>query len=405
MASDAADRIRLFHVSIDPSSPATHSQPVCLFVEPFSSGSWIVDFEPVVWEPGLFRPSKVSLRWKGCQSDKKREARLSVRIGNETHTLVDWIGRNNGTWTLAVGRPSELLEIALEVAKEEEGPSSSPLARTLNLIDHPPMFDLCLAFARDRRRIWASSTILAQVSPWWAEHVQTSGFREESLTHAPTPAERSEWHDSDCSDAEHEAESSCLPQLDSPFATPPPSPPTRTHDLPPFRRIVPIHGTSYRTYRAFLGWVFTGQVQLAPLTSSFRYPSIAAGPTPISATSSYRQHAASLAAFSRLYPHRPTPVSPKSLYRLAHFLEIPTLQRLCIDALKDTLTSANVAYELFSDPLAEVYQEVFELELELAQEGWDEVKQSQAMRDVTERMREEGATQYELSILLRLTGL
>ncbi|BGO99524.1 hypothetical protein RTG_02074 [Rhodotorula toruloides ATCC 204091] len=405
MANDAADRVSLLSVSIDPSSPATHSQQVCLFVDPFSSGAWTIDFEPVVWEPGLFRPSKVSLRWRGCRAEKKREARMAVRVGNETHALVDWVGGTNGTWTLAVGRPSKVLEISIEVAKEERDDSSTPLARSLNLIDQPPMFDLCLAFARDRRRLWASSAILAQVSPWWAEQTQTSGFREESLTHAPTPAERSEWHDSDCSDEEAETGRSCIPQLDSPFATPPPSPPIRTHDLPPFFRIVPIHGTSYRTYRAFLGWVYTGTVRFAPLTSSFRYPPIATAHTSTSASSSYRQHAASLAAHAKLYPNRPTPVSPKSLYRLAHFLEIPSLQRLCLDALKERLTTANVAYELFSDPLAEVYQDVFDLELEFVREGWDEVKQSQAMRDVTDRMREDGATQFELATLLRLTGL
>ncbi|BGO93894.1 hypothetical protein NBRC10512_006094 [Rhodotorula toruloides] len=405
MSSDAADRVNLLNVSIDPASPATHSQQVCLFVDPFSSGSWTIDFEPVVWEPGLFRPSKVSLRWRGCRSDRKREVRMAVRVGNETHALVDWVGGSNGTWTLAVGRPSKILEIAIEVAKDEQDGSLSPLARSLNLIDQPPMFDLCLAFARDRRRLWASSAVLAQVSPWWAEQMQTSGFREESITLAPTPAERSEWHDSDCSDDEAGAGPSCLSHLDSPFATPPPSPPIRTQDLPPFCRIVPIHGTSYRTYRAFLGWVFTGTVHFAPLTSSFRYSPIAASHISTSATSCYRQHAASLAAHRKLYPNRPTPVSPKSLYRLAHFLEIPSLQRLCLDALKGRLTMANVAYELFTDPLAEVYPEVFDLELEFAREGWDEVKQSQAMRDVTDRMREEGATQYELSTLFRLTGL
>lgn len=132
MACDAPDRICLLGISIDPSLPATHSQPVCLFVDPFSSGSWTVDFEPVVWEPGLFRPSKVSLRWRGCRSEKKREARMAVRAGNETHALVDWVGGSNGTWTLAVGRPSKVLEVAIEVAKEAEDRLSSPLTRSLS---------------------------------------------------------------------------------------------------------------------------------------------------------------------------------------------------------------------------------------------------------------------------------
>lgn len=139
MSSDAADRVNLLNVSIDPASPATHSQQVCLFVDPFSSGSWTIDFEPVVWEPGLFRPSKVSLRWRGCRSDRKREVRMAVRVGNETHALVDWVGGSNGTWTLAVGRPSKILEIAIEVAKDEQDGSLSPLARSLSACIPTPL--------------------------------------------------------------------------------------------------------------------------------------------------------------------------------------------------------------------------------------------------------------------------
>ena len=169
-------------------------------------------------------------------------------------------------------------------------------------------------------------------------------------------------------------------------------------------RVVPIVGTTYRTYRAYLAWLYTGTVAFAPLTSSFQYPSPSSPTSPSSASS---QRRAALAPLRTLHPSRPHPVSPKSLYRLAHFLDTPSLAQQCLAALADALTVDNVAHELFAPPqLGEVYDEVWDVEVGFAEDAWDDVRGSEAMRDAAERMKGEGgAGQHELATLLRLSGI
>ena len=81
------------------------------------------------------------------------------------------------------------------------------------------------------------------------------------------------------------------------------------------------------------------------------------------------------------------------------------MQAICLAALKDKLSPEICAYELFDDPMAEVYDEVVRAELDYAVANWPRVKSSRAMKDVQERMLEEGATMYELRPLFRLSGV
>lgn len=456
-------RLTVVSTSFDPRDPRTHSQLVRVAIPPFASGSWHLEYEPPSSSIGRFQPARVNLRWSGCTDSTLRRARLAVTVGDESHASTGVLqvdGPGNGGWSLAVGRPNRECTVVLEIEPDDVAANAAallPIERCLALVDGPGAIDLCLTFAGDSRKLWASSQMLARVSPWFATYITTSGYFESSISHAATPAERADWDDSDCSDDEEDEDenggigSQCN-QLHHGAAaalldTPPPSPPTKLRDLPSWCRVVPIQGTSYRTYRAFLAWVLTGcEIEFAPLTSSFRFspfdprkaasssatsavPSRCASPAPgrkttgggrgtaasstttitngigPSTASARKRRAAALAPFSRLYPSRPKPVSPKSLYRLAHFLDIPALQAICLAALKDKLSPEICAYELFDDPMAEVYDEVVRAELDYAVANWPRVKSSRAMKDVQERMLEEGATMYELRALFRLSGV
>ncbi|GAA5861954.1 hypothetical protein JCM3774_001365 [Rhodotorula dairenensis] len=453
-------RLTVVSTSFDPRDPRTHSQLVRVAIAPFASGRWHLEFEQPSSTLGRFQPARVNLRWSGCSDTTLRRARLAVTVGDESHASTGVLqvdGPGNGGWSLAVGRPARECTVVLEIEPDE--PSASgvlPVERCLALIDGPGAIDLCLTFAGDSRKLWASSQVLARVSSWWATYITSTGYFESSISHAATPAERADWDDSDCSDDDDDGDDdddddngvgpSCRLHRGAAAAlldTPPPSPPVKLRDLPAWCRVVPIQGTSYRTYRAFLAWVLTGsEIEFAPLTSSFRFspfdprkaaapssatsavPSRCASPAPgrkpggISAltstvvtngiapsASARKRRAAALAPFSRLYPARPKPVSPKSLYRLAHFLDIPALQAICLEALKTALTPEICAYEVFDDPMAEVYDEVLRAELDYAVENWARVKTSRAIKAVQERMLDEGATVYELRTLFRLSGL
>ena len=80
----------------------------------------------------------------------------------------------------------------------------------------------------------------------------------------------------------------------------------------PIHRII-MSEPSFHTFRAFLYYLATNQIAFAPITSSFAGVS---APPPDD-----ESNAASVV---------PLPVSPKSIYRLAHKLELPALQKLAL---------------------------------------------------------------------------
>jgi hypothetical protein len=143
---------------------------------------------------------------------------------------------------------------------------------------------------------------------------------------------------------------------------------------------IKITETAYSTYRALLTWLNTSHMPFAPLVSSFAP----------SSTPSRKDH---LIARLSDEPSLPLPVSPKSIYRLAHLLDLPSLQQLALDNLKTQLTIKNIAEELFGD-VAHVYDEVRAVELEFAMMNWAEVKKSQGFEEIRKKAKVEQAPYF-----------
>ena len=162
---------------------------------------------------------------------------------------------------------------------------------------------------------------------------------------------------------------------DAPAAATVPSADSLTKPDPSFR-LVNIDAAAYTTYHAVLCYLQTGHITFAPLRSSFRLQ-------PESTT--LRN-----AKIAELHPDpsHPRPASPKSVYRLAHFLELPELADLALVNIRSQLTKENIAFEVFGD-VASVYEEVGNLELEFAVENEDFMATSPAMDEVG-RMVETG---------------
>ncbi|GAA5885551.1 hypothetical protein JCM6882_007465 [Rhodosporidiobolus microsporus] len=428
--------------TIDPSVPSSHTHhlrlPNC---PPFSSGTWSLAFLPSPTKPGKYTPSTVKLAWSGCGevapwsrgrlcvAEKEREEGR----GKVFDLLLQpdegsFPSRESGEVEIRVGRPTRPFEVYLDVDMQDEETTS--VSRCLALIDQRPIFDVCLTFPPSTRTLWASSSMLAEASPWWKTTLSAIGFSEGFSRRATHPLS-SQFDDSDDEqddEDEDEDEEDCMPL--SRLATPPPSPPLSPPlDFPAFSassslhagyRTIPITGTSHSTYRAFLCYLLSGQLSFAPLTSTFLSPPTT--PHTLSRKEALDLRAASLLPSTRLHPPTSSPlppsVSPKSLFRLAHFLEIPSLAERALSALREGLSADGVAYELFGSggdeeggrggrPLGEVYDQVWEMELAWARAHWGEVKASRGMREAAERMRrrEEGATAYEVETLLRLAGV
>ncbi|GAA5825652.1 hypothetical protein JCM11251_000324 [Rhodosporidiobolus azoricus] len=416
---------------IDPSNPSSHVQQLHLSPSPpFSSGEWSLTFLPAPLKPGKYTPSTVKLAWSNCEEAAPwGRGRLCVaekQQGKGKRKVYDLLlqpdegrfpGQNDGELEIKVGRPVRAFEVFLDV--DMQGEESSSVSRCLALVDRRYTLDVCLTFPPSCRTLWASSAMLTEASPWWKTTLGATGFSEGIGVRAPQPLQ-SQFDDSD-DDEEEGTEDGCVPL--SRLATPPPSPPLSpligfstlpaTSSNATSYRTIPITGTSYHTYRCFLVYLLTSQLSFAPLTSTFISP----------ICTSWREantaRTAALLASSRLNPYLPVPVSPKSMYRLAHFLEMPSLCRFSLDALRRALSVENVAYELFGPmeeegdrgrPLGETYEEVFEMEVRWARERWESVRGSRAMEEVGRRMREkvregEALGEYEMETMMRLAGI
>lgn len=163
----------------------------------------------------------------------------------------------------------------------------------LEHIRSPLPIDVRLLFPGGRGHdLWGSSCVLSQSSPYFKTVLSTplNSARPPSLRHLHTPS-----LDFDDSDAEDIA----APDLTTPLPTP-------YHQQ---HHQIEVTSGSYKTYRAVLTWIMSNEIEFAPLKSSRRSSPIPASP-----------------GVSSRYP----PPSPKSVFCLASFLEIPALANLTL---------------------------------------------------------------------------
>lgn len=141
---------------------------------------------------------------------------------------------------------------------------------------------------------------------------------------------------------------------------------------------------------ALLCWIGTGFIEFAPLRSKHQYElddrvsdsdgELVEDPQRInSIVNSYSDEP--LGA--------PASVSPKSIYRLAHYLEIDKLSKLALANFESQLSCLNVIHELYSD-IASHSPEIRDIALDFVVLYWDEVRGTRAYSDVMRRGEQEG---------------
>ncbi|KAK4700062.1 hypothetical protein P7C70_g6191, partial [Phenoliferia sp. Uapishka_3] len=133
---------------------------------------------------------------------------------------------------------------------------------------------------------------------------------------------------------------------------------------------VEIPQCPFVTYEAVLCWIYTGFIEWAPLSSSF---------------SGDDDRAKALRKMKQKHPARPTPTSPKSVYRLAHLLDLPELQKLALQAIKKQLTVNNILDELMSETSG-TFDDVTELLVGFAISNREELKTSSKFETMSERV-------------------
>ena len=242
--------------------------------------------------------------------------------------------------------------------------------------------DICLVFPQEKgRRLFASSKVLSEISPYWTAQLSTQGFNEmlESL-------DLDDDMDGEDSDLENDSVDGEEEEQEQEATTPLPP-------IPCHVRAIPIYGTAYKTYRALLNYLYTSQISFAPLSSTFISPSA-------------RRSALTL---SRAFDPSPsTPCSPKSLYILSHFLSIPNISDLALDAYISSLTLDNALLELlstFSETYEEARRRILQWIVESGEGRWEILRSSTRAKEWKARVQKEGITEGDLELLFKLSGI
>ncbi|KAL8289996.1 hypothetical protein RQP46_002935 [Phenoliferia psychrophenolica] len=323
-------------------------------VSPFDSGIW--SFFHI--RAGVQLTTGV--QWSNIDSN------LACRVG-KLELTVNPVGQGIPTSFIA---KLEWSLLSGSVSPPSPSPTKSEVAaqkfaeKHTGLLGSPHVNNVRFVFPRDGgRELWSNAGILSDASPYFKTLLE-SGFSDgqSSITHSSSGATERSALDFDDSDD------------DETLATPPSDAPTSDHSCTFPHHKIEITQSTYTTYKAVLCWIYTNHISWAPLASSFTGTSTAR-----------RSNAVRKATQQR--PKLPTPASPKSVYRLAHLLEIPALQRLALDELKSQLTVANAAAELFSQTSGR-YDDVLKVVLAYVKENKGEVMKSSAWTKILEQVEE-----------------
>ncbi|GAA6005675.1 uncharacterized protein JCM10292_006734 [Rhodotorula paludigena] len=159
---------------------------------------------------------------------------------------------------------------------------------------------------------------------------------------------------------------------------------------------------AYSTVRAVLVWMQTAFIRFAPLSSSC---------LPLNSNAKKTRSDHVLDAL-RKDPKLPLLCSPKSVFRLAHLLDLDDLETTCVAHFTSQLSVETAPSELFSE-LSRLFKPWRKATLDWVVEHWDDVKKSQKWKDMMERIADDdvdgaGAVMVELMGALdekRGTGL
>ncbi|GAA5904125.1 hypothetical protein JCM6882_003952 [Rhodosporidiobolus microsporus] len=232
--------------------------------------------------------------------------------------------------------------------------------------------------------LWANSAILAHLSPFFKDLLEsdfsegierhtkrrrlddasadvdkTPSSQEEQKTSTPAASEK-DYDDSD-DDLDDLVQRTRPTLLSSPSST----------DGVSYQQITVRHA-AWSTYRALLSFLLTHNLPLGTLQSA-RHASLPVVPT-------------SFTSILESGIDRPLPVSPKSLYRLAHLLQLPDVTSRCLLDFRRQLSPSNAAVELFGDVAAD-YDELRAVAMRYTVEHWSEVKESEGMKEVRSKIK------------------
>ncbi|GAA5987733.1 hypothetical protein JCM10908_007188 [Rhodotorula pacifica] len=249
--------------------------------------------------------------------------------------------------------------------------------------------------------LWAAEDSLIKCSPYFddmlksacAETIPRSAKRARSeapeatsLSEAETPRamdapdQSPDWQDSDeeIDDFVRVVRKPTIHDLDA-----------EDHDFE-YRQIT-IKETAYSTYRAVLLYLLSGHIQFLQLRSSTAPQAPSKGQT--------RQEV--LDEHEKKHPTLPFPVSPKSVYRLAHLLQHRKLQQMALESLASFLTVNGAAHELFS-PVSIAYDDLRKVIIKFVVKNFARVRTTTAWKEHQDRGARGELSGQEVMVLTEL---
>ncbi|GAA5850752.1 hypothetical protein JCM8547_009079 [Rhodosporidiobolus lusitaniae] len=210
-------------------------------------------------------------------------------------------------------------------------------------------------FPRSGHQLFANETFLSAASPYFGQ-LFSSNFQEGAVTMTDDTVDVL-FEDYAFDDSDDETDQ--LVKVVSPFSS------ENEPSLQGFK-IVKVTDATYSTYFAVLVWLRSGYIDFAPPLSY----DLSEHDETVTREHilSVRNEALANRTGKKASPLLPNPVSPKSVFRLAHFLELPTLSALALKTFRRCLTPSSAAIELYSDD-ATCYPSLRDAVLELAEKG------------------------------------
>ena len=228
--------------------------------------------------------------------------------------------------------------------------------------------DVCFVFPATDTNLWASSKILIDQSAYCRSLLD--GEFSESTTHtSPEESETPELNAGATSRLYEESDD----ETDEHFWDEIAKGARETVPNLPHKKVV-INDAAFTTYQATLVWMSSRYIRFAPLRSSKTDSAGEGGETRLQ----------DIIKVVEADPKTPLPASPKSVYRLAHLLELTDLQEIALDNVRAQLTIRNAATELFSD-VASAYPALRDVILDFVVKHWPGVRSSEAWKQVQER--------------------
>ncbi|GAA5885909.1 hypothetical protein JCM6882_004198 [Rhodosporidiobolus microsporus] len=257
----------------------------------------------------------------------------------------------------------------------------------------PTPHNVLLAFPRSGREIWTSESILC-ASPYF-EALFKSGFAESVSTStskkSKSPQKQKEAVETSLSsfpdDSDDETDSS--PQLTKPISHAPPSFNYKT---------ITVTEAAFSTYLAVICFLQCQSISFAPLRSL-------SAPNQPQSTSKPKSRKRARHTTGPAQPSAlPLPVSPKSVFRLAHFLTLPTLADLALFDFRTQLSAQNATAELFS-PFCALYPEARDAVLDFVAEHRTEVGEAEETKKRMEKLASEGEEEVSAAEAVMLAKL